>query len=109
MYSGFTCRPAGTVIRLTADRLPSRGEPKPLWLWWPKADTTDADVDRCRQAFLRRFDIEHTFRLLKQTLGWTVPRLREPAAADRWTWPRILSCVSPGPSRRTYADPGNAR
>jgi hypothetical protein len=27
-----------------------------------------------------------TFRLLKQTLGWTRPKLRTPAAADRWTW-----------------------
>jgi len=36
--------------------------------------------------FLRRFDLEHTFRFLKQTLGWTKPRIRTPAAADRWTW-----------------------
>lgn len=36
--------------------------------------------------FLRRFDIEHTFRLLKQTRGWTRPRLRSPTAADLWTW-----------------------
>ncbi|MFJ8473799.1 hypothetical protein ACIRD5_17905, partial [Kitasatospora sp. NPDC094011] len=28
----------------------------------------------------------HTFRLFKQTLGWTKPRLRSPEAADRWTW-----------------------
>lgn len=38
------------------------------------------------QAFLRRFDIEHTFRLFKQTLGWTCPKIRTPEAADRWTW-----------------------
>ena len=30
--------------------------------------------------------LEHTFRLVKQTLGWTVPKLRDPEAADRWTW-----------------------
>lgn len=30
--------------------------------------------------------MEHTFRLLKQTLGWTRPRLRDSEAADRWTW-----------------------
>lgn len=36
--------------------------------------------------YLRRFDLEHTFRFLKQTLGWTRPRLRDSAAADRWTW-----------------------
>jgi hypothetical protein len=28
----------------------------------------------------------HTFRLFKQTLGWTKPRIRDPRAADRWTW-----------------------
>jgi hypothetical protein len=43
-------------------------------------------VDRWWQAFLRRFDIEHTFRLFKQTLGWTRPKTRTPEAADRWTW-----------------------
>lgn len=24
--------------------------------------------------------------MLKQTLGWTTPKLRSPEAADRWTW-----------------------
>jgi hypothetical protein len=30
----------GTVIRLTVEHLPSRGEPKPLRLWWSKVDAT---------------------------------------------------------------------
>jgi hypothetical protein len=77
---------AGTVIRLRVDHLPSGGDPKPVWLWWSTVDATPADVDRCWQMFLRRFDIEHTFRLFKQTLGWTTPKLRDPEAADRWTW-----------------------
>jgi hypothetical protein len=68
------------------EKLPSGGVNKPVWLWWSGADATAADVDRCRQSFLRRFDVEHTFRLFKQTLGWTKPRLRSPGAADRWTW-----------------------
>jgi hypothetical protein len=77
---------AGTVIRLRVDHLPSGGDPKPVWLWWSRTDASEADVDRCWQAFLRRFDIEHTFRLFKQTLGWTVPQLRDLDSADRWTW-----------------------
>ncbi|GAB3449060.1 hypothetical protein GCM10027436_43230 [Actinophytocola sediminis] len=81
----------GTVIRLRVDRLPSGGNPKPVWLWWSKVDATAADVDRCWHMFLRRFDIEHTFRLFKQTLGWTAPRLRDPEAADRWTWLMITA------------------
>ncbi|TDD31897.1 NF041680 family putative transposase, partial [Saccharopolyspora elongata] len=76
----------GTLIRLTVDHLPSGGKAKPVWLWWSTVDVTEADVDRCWQAYLRRFNIEHTFRLFKQTLGWTVPKLRNPEAADRWSW-----------------------
>ncbi len=76
----------GTVIRLAVEKLPSGGVNRPVWLWWSRTGATSAEVDRCWQAFLRRFDLEHTFRLLKQTLGWTRPRLRDSAAADRWTW-----------------------
>jgi len=77
----------GTVIRLQVDRLPGDGTPKPLWLWFSGSPVTDAGVvDRLWQMFLRRFDLEHTFRFLKQTLGWSRPRLRTPQAADRWTW-----------------------
>ncbi|MCX4808720.1 transposase [Streptomyces sp. NBC_01214] len=76
----------GTVIRLTVAQLPSGGVNKPVWLWWSGTGAAPGDVDRCWQAFLRRFDVEHTFRLLKQTLGWTRPKLRDSTAADRWTW-----------------------
>jgi len=76
----------GTLIRLQVDHLPGDRDPKPVWLWTSTTDAPRADVDRWWQAFLRRFDLEHTFRLFKQTLGWTRPRLRDPAAGDRWTW-----------------------
>jgi hypothetical protein len=76
----------GTVIRLDIGHLPSGATPKPVWLWWSGTDATPADADRLWQAYLRRFDIEHTFRLFKQTLGWTCPKIRTPEAADRWTW-----------------------
>jgi hypothetical protein len=76
----------GTLIRLAVGHLPGDRSPEPLWLWSSRA-ATDADaVNRTWQAFLRRFDIEHMFRFLKQALGWTRPKLRDPAAADRWTW-----------------------
>jgi hypothetical protein len=76
----------GTVIRLDIDHLPSGATPKPVWLWWSGTGADNSDVDRLWQAYLRRFDIEHTFRLFKQTLGWTCPMIRTPEAADRWTW-----------------------
>ncbi|MFJ9589539.1 hypothetical protein [Streptomyces acidicola] len=66
----------GTVIHLRVDRLPSGATPKPVWLWWSGTGATATDVDRLWQVFLRRFDIEHTLRLFKQTLGWTCPKFR---------------------------------
>ncbi|MEX5637854.1 NF041680 family putative transposase [Parafrankia sp. FMc2] len=76
----------GTLIRLQVDHLPGNRDPKPVWLWTSATNATAADIDRAWQAFLRRFDLEHTFRLFKQTLGWTRPKIRTPQAADHWTW-----------------------
>ena len=76
----------GTLIRLQVQHLPGDRDPKPVWLWTSTTAATTADVDRWWHAFLRRFDLEHTFRLFKQTLGWTTPKVRDPEAADRWTW-----------------------
>src|SRR5215813_11618287 len=82
---------AGTLIRLAVDHLPGDRNPTPAWLWSSRTGATPAEVDLLWQAFLRRFDLEHTFRLFKQVLGWTAPKIRDPAAADRWTWV-IISC-----------------
>jgi len=76
----------GTLIRLEVERLPGDHAPKPVWLWASRTGAIPAHIDRLWQAFLRRFDLEHTFRMWKQTLGWTVPKVRDPAAADLWTW-----------------------
>ena len=81
---------AGTLIRLQVDHLPGDRHPKPLWLWTSRPHATADQVDAAWQAYLRRFDLEHTFRFFKQQLGWTAPRLRDPAAADRWTWLIII-------------------
>lgn len=72
----------GTLIRLKVEHLSKDREAPPVWLWssWTGADLSD--VDRCWQVFLRRFDLEHTFRFAKQTLGWTTPKLRTPEAPD---------------------------
>jgi hypothetical protein len=43
-------------------------------------------LDLLWRAYVRRFDLEHTFRFLKQTLGWATPRVRRPEQADLWTW-----------------------
>jgi len=81
----------GTLIRLQVDHLPGDRDPKPVWLWSSATGAAPDEVDRLWQAFLRRFDLEHTFRLFKQVLGWTIPKIRDPEAADRWTW-LIIAC-----------------
>jgi hypothetical protein len=40
---------------------------------------------------VRRFDLEHPFRFIKQPLKWTLPRVRYPDQADRWTWLVLLA------------------
>ncbi|WP_225101971.1 NF041680 family putative transposase [Streptomyces sp. CoH27] len=94
----------GTLIRLTVDHLPGGGDPLPLWLWSSKTGMTSTAVDLRWQAFLRRFDLEHTFRFAKQTLGWTRPKLRTPEAADRWTWLVIAAHTQLRLTREAAAD-----
>ena len=75
----------GTLVRVEVTRLPGRSyKPQVLWLWWAGPGTPNLDV--LWRAYVRRFDLEHTLRFMKQTLGWTTPRVRQPEQADRWTW-----------------------
>jgi hypothetical protein len=75
----------GTIIRVAVERVPAKTRPpKVLWLWW--AGPGHLDLDLAWRAYIRRFDLEHTVRFCKQTLGWTTPRPRHPEQADRWTW-----------------------
>jgi hypothetical protein len=79
----------GTLVLVEVERLPRgerRREPRVLWLWWHGPEGTKPDLDLIWRAYVRRFDLEHTFRFLKQSMGWTRPRVRHPEQADRWTW-----------------------
>ena len=89
----------GTLIRLQV----TRPGVKPMWLWASVPDAGDALVAVLWQAYLRRFDLEHTFRFLKQQLGWTRPLLRDPAAADLWTWLVVAACAQLWIARRLGA------
>jgi DDE superfamily endonuclease len=77
----------GTIIRLSVQHLPGNRKPDPLWLWCGDPHLLfTAELDLLWQCYLRRFDLEHTFRFFKQTLGFTRPRIRTPQQADRWAW-----------------------
>jgi DDE superfamily endonuclease len=84
----------GTLIRVAAaGPAPGCAPLEPMWLWvpHPAAAGPGAQLATLWQAYLRRFDLEHAFRFLKSVLGWNKPLLRDPAAADRWTW-LIIAC-----------------
>jgi hypothetical protein len=84
----------GTIIRVQVQRVPARTRPpKVLWLWWAGLEGLKLDLDLAWRAYIRRFDLEHTVRFAKQTLGWTTPRPRHPEQADRWTW-LVLACYA---------------
>ena len=76
-----------TIVRVQLERLPRRAKPPaPLWLAC-LGDELPADLGDLWRGSLLRFTVEHGFRFLKQALGWTAVRPRDPAAADRWTRP----------------------
>src|SRR5438067_901998 len=90
----------GTLIQLR----PGCRELRPMWLWASVTGAGPGEIAALWQAYLRRFDIEHTFRFFKQVLGWDAPKLRDPAAADRWTWLIIAAYTQLRLARRLAAD-----
>ena len=83
----------GTVILVEVGRLPRETrKPKKLWLWF--SGEGEPDLDLLWRSYIRRFDLEHAIRFLKQTLGWTVPRVRHPEQADRWTQLVVLAAYA---------------
>ncbi len=97
----------GTLVLVEVERLPRgerRREPRVLWLWWAGPEGTDPDLGLLWRAYARRFDLEHTFRFLKQTFGWTSPRFRHPEQADRWTWLVVAAFTQLRLARANVAD-----
>jgi hypothetical protein len=93
----------GTVVLVEVGKLPRQTrKPKKLWLWWSGAG--EVELDLIWRAYCRRFDLEHSIRFMKQTLGWTTPRVRHPEQADRWTWLVLAACAQLRLARTIVAD-----
>ena len=56
---------------------------QPLWLVWVGCQMPP--LNEIWQQYLRRFAIEHWYRLAKQTLHWTIPQLSTPEQCQRWS------------------------
>jgi hypothetical protein len=83
----------GTLILVEVERLPrgeSRREPRVLWLWWHGQQGTAPDLDLIWRSYVGRFDLEHTFRFLKQRAwdgrrrGFATPN--RPTVGVGWLW-----------------------
>ncbi len=97
----------GTLLLVEVERLPRgerRREPRVLWMWWHGPEGTAPDLDLLWRSYVRRFDLEHTFRFLKQSMGWTTPRVRHPEQADRWTWLVVAAYTQLRLARARVAD-----
>jgi hypothetical protein len=95
----------GTILRVAVQRVPAKTRPpKVLWLWWAGPEGLQLDLDLAWRAYIRRFDLEHTVRFAKQTLGWTTPRPRHPEQADRWTWLVLAGYTQLRLARQIVAD-----
>jgi hypothetical protein len=93
----------GTILRVQVERFPARTRPpKVLWLWW--AGPGQPDLERAWRVYTRRFDLEHTLRFCKQTLGWITPRVRHPEQAERWTWLVLAAYAQLRLARQLVAD-----
>jgi hypothetical protein len=86
----------GTLIRLAVDHLPCNRSAEPVWLWSSAAGTSAGEADRAWQAFLRRFDLEHTFRFFKQAEAARPGRRGPVDLADH----RLLRPAPPRPPPR---------
>jgi hypothetical protein len=96
----------GTIVLVEVERLPRgerRREPRILWLWWHGEG--EPDLKLIWRAYVRRFDLEHTFRFLKQTLGWTTPGgcvvPSRQIGGRGWSWSPSRNCAWPARALRT--------
>lgn len=95
----------GTLLLVEVERLPHQTRhPKPMWLWWQGPPGTCPALALVWRAYVHRFDLEHTLRFSKQTLGWATLRVRQPAAAERWTWLVVLAYTQLRLARPLVAD-----
>ncbi len=116
----------GTLLLVAVSRLPQQTrQPQALGLWWhappgtPGADVPD--LDRVWRAYVRRYDLEHTFRFPETNAQWdhpagAPPRTSRPldlarraglhpVAPGATAHPRSSAALAASSARR-QADPG---
>ncbi|MHB8993502.1 MAG: transposase [Chloroflexota bacterium] len=91
MHDQHDWRLSFPIVRIQAERLPKAGrKPEPLCLAWLGVEPLSEILDYWR-IYKQRFTVEHGIRFLKNDLGWTTVRPRDPASADRWSWMLVIA------------------
>ena len=79
---------SGTVVCVDVEHLPKPTSRTKKTLWLSGSPPAQALTRTSRSAGgpIYAASTSNTFRFLKNTLGWTTPRLCTPEQADLWTW-----------------------
>jgi len=82
-FGASAIHPMTLILLERLDSKASGCKNKPFWLVWIGENMPP--VEEIWQQYLRRFAVEHWYRLAKQSLHWTVPQLSTPEQCDRWS------------------------
>jgi hypothetical protein len=76
----------GDVLEVVVEKMPGSSKGGRLWLWssTPLEGVDLTGVQSLVRAYFHRFDIEHMFRFLKQTLGLGEYSCQQPGSFDTW-------------------------
>lgn len=82
----FRKAPDHPMVVLRIERLDARDtrrDPKTFWVAWVGA--APPPLEKWWQLYLRRVAVDHWYRFVKQRLRWTLPKLKTPEQAERWS------------------------
>lgn len=82
-FRGSPKHPMTLILVERLETVTGRLNSQPLWLVWVGIQMPS--LAEIWQLYLRRFALEHWYRLAKQTLHWTVPKLSTPEQCERWS------------------------
>jgi hypothetical protein len=82
-FRGSPKHPMTLILVERLETVTGRLNSQPLWLVWVGIQMPS--LNEIWQLYLRRFALEHWYRLAKQTLHWTVPKLSTPEQCERWS------------------------
>lgn len=96
----------GDVLEVVVEKMPGSSKGGRLWLW---SSTSLEGVDLTGvqslvRAYFHRFDIEHMFRFLKQTLGLGEYSCQQPGSFDTWFTVVLVAFTQLLLARRDVAD-----